>query len=330
LKQPDQNVSAKECLVIGGAGFIGANLIRRLTAQGIPLRVLDNLSAGRLQDLEGLPLEFIHGDIRDPRAVEEAMAGVRLVIHLAAHTNVVESVQHPKINFDTNVWGTLHLLQAAVKHQVERFIFASTGGAIVGDVVPPVHEDMPPRPISPYGAGKLAGEGYCSAFWGSYGLKTVSLRFSNVYGPYSYHKASVVAKFFRHVQLGRPLTIFGDGEQTRDFLFVGDLCRAISAALEAPVPFGQAIQLGSGRETTINHLVQLLREVVGAERFPGVVHAPSRAGEVRRNSVSIARAQQFLGFSPGTELRSGLQQTWEWFLQAGEGNDGTLPASTPA
>ena len=140
--------------------------------------------------------------------------------------------------------------------------------------IPPVHEDMAPHPISPYGAGKLAGEGYCSAFWGSYGLKTISLRFSNVYGPFSYHKASVIAKFFRQVQLGEPLTVFGDGEQTRDFLYVGDLCQAIIRALEAPLPFGQAIQLGSGRETSINQLVGLLRQVVGETIFPPVRYAP--------------------------------------------------------
>jgi len=300
-------------LVTGGAGFIGANLIRRLAVSGARLRVLDNLSAGRRDDLAGLPVEFVEGDIRDAGTVDRAMAGVRRVIHLAAHTNVVESLKAPELNFDNNVQGTFNLLQASVKHGVERFIFASTGGAIVGDVAPPVHEEMAPHPISPYGAGKLAGEGYCSAFWGSFGLQTIALRFSNVYGPYSYHKASVIAKFFRQVQLGEPLTVFGDGEQTRDFLFVGDLCQGLVTALEAPVPFGQAIQLGSGREITINQLIDLLRGVVGADSFPPVTYAPTRQGEVLRNYVSIARAGQYLGFSPATDLRAGLQQTWEWF-----------------
>ncbi len=308
---------AKRFLITGGAGFIGTNLVRQLTSLGGHVRVLDNLSAGRMEDLAGLPVDFIPGDIRDPEIVGRALEGVQVVIHLAAHTNVVESVNNPETNFDHNVRGTFHLLKASVGQGVERFIFASTGGAIVGDVVPPVHEDMAPHPISPYGAGKLAAEGYCSAFWGSYGLKTVSLRFSNVYGPYSYHKASVVAKFFRQVQLGQPLTIFGNGEQTRDFLFVGDLIQAVLTALQAPLPFGQAIQLGSGRETSINQLVQLLRKVVGEERFPGVVYAPARAGEVQRNFVDITRAQKYLGFSPATGLMAGLQTTWEWFLQTG-------------
>jgi UDP-glucose 4-epimerase len=162
--------------------------------------------------------------------VNRAVDGVQAVMHLAAHTNVVESVKTQELNFDNNVQGTFNLLQASVKHEVERFIFASTRGSIVGDVEPPVHEDMAPHPISAYGAGKLAGEGYCSAFWGAYGLKTISLRFSNVYGPISYHKGSVIAKFFRQVQVGQPLTVFGDGEQTRDFLLVEDLCQAVVKA----------------------------------------------------------------------------------------------------
>lgn len=303
----------KTYLVTGGAGFIGANLIRRLAAPAVRIRVLDNLSAGHRDDLAELAVEFIQGDIRNASIVDQAVAGVHAVIHLAAHTNVVESIKTPEFNLDTNVRGTFNLLQASVKHGVERFILASTGGAIVGDVVPPVHEDMAPHPISPYGAGKLAGEGYCSAFQGSYGLKTIALRFSNVYGPYSYHKASVVAKFFRQLQIGEPLTVFGDGEQTRDFLFVEDLCQAIVTALEAELPFGQAIQLGSGREISINQLVVLMRQVAEEDAFPTVKYAPSRPGEVLRNYVSIARAGKYLGFSPVTDLQTGLQKTWEWF-----------------
>ncbi len=305
-------------LVTGGAGFIGANLIRRLAVPGVSIRVLDNLSAGHRSDLAGLPVEFIEGDIRDASLVDRAVEGIQGIIHLAAHTNVVESLKNPELDFNINVQGTFNLLRASVKHDVGRFILASTGGAIVGDVVPPVHEDMTPHPISPYGASKLAGEAYCSAFWGSFGLQTVALRFSNVYGPYSYHKASVVAKFFRQVQLGEPLTIFGDGEQTRDFVFVDDLCQAIIAALSVPLPFGQAIQLGSGREISINQLVVLLRQVVGENGFPPVKYAPSRPGEVLRNYVSITRAGKYLGFSPVTDLQTGLHKTKEWFQGKGE------------
>lgn len=300
-------------LITGGAGFIGVNLVRALIPLARQVRVLDNLSTGRREDLEGLPVELQVGDIRDQDAVNRAMQGVEVVIHLAAHTGVVPSVADPVLDFSMNVAGTLNLLRAAVRHRVSRFIFASTGGAIVGEATPPVHEDLPPRPLSPYGAGKLAGEGYCSAFWGSYGLKTVPLRFSNIYGPFSYHKGSVIAKFFRHILVGEDLTIFGDGEQTRDFLYVRDLCEAILAAVQKEVPFGQPLQLGTGQETSINTLVDLLRHTVGGQRFPPVHYAPARAGEVRRNFVSIDKARQYLGFNPQTTLPQGLKLTWEWF-----------------
>lgn len=303
----------KGILITGGAGFIGANLLRSLPRLGPHIRVLDNLSSGRAQDVDTLPVELIVGDIRDRRLVDEVMAGVQVVISLAAHTGVVQSVENPADDMSVNVAGTLNLLTAAVRHQVERFIFASTGGAIVGEVEPPVHEDLPPRPLSPYGAGKLAGEGYCSAFWGSYGLKTVPLRFSNIYGPFSYHKGSVIAKFCRRIQTGRELTIFGDGEQTRDFLFVEDLCVTIRRALTADLPFGRPIQLGTGRETSVNAVVDLMRQVVGETKFPPVRFAPERPGEVRRNFVSIARAGKYLDFRPTTDLLSGLKQTWQWF-----------------
>jgi len=305
--------SEKQYLITGGAGFIGVNLVRALTPSARGIRVLDNLSAGRREDLENLPVELMVGDIRHYQAVDAAMEGVKVVVHLAAHTGVVQSVEDPSLDMSINVAGTLNLLQAAVRHGVERFIFASTGGAIVGAATPPVHEAMPPCPLSPYGAGKLAGEGYCSAFWGSYGLKTVALRFSNVYGPYSYHKGSVVAKFFRQILAQEQLTVFGDGKQTRDFVYVEDLCDAILNAVDADVPFGQPIQLGSGQETSINHLLVMLRTAVRPRDFPRVRYAPARSGEVRRNFVSIARAGKYLNFSPRNDLSRNLTQTWEWF-----------------
>lgn len=309
-------MAKKKCwLIAGGAGFIGANLIRALPRLGITIRVLDDLSSGRAQDLAGLPLNLVVGDIRDRLAVDEVMTGVHTVVCLAACTGVLPSVEDPAADMSVNVAGTLNLLEAAVRHRVERFIFASTGGAIVGEADPPVHEDLPPRPLSPYGAGKLAGEGYCSAFWGSYGLKTVPLRFSNIYGPFSYLKGSVIAKFFRQIMARQELTIFGDGEQTRDFLYVEDLCRAIISASKADLPFGRPIQLGTGRETSINALVPLLHEVVGGPQFPFLRHAPANKGEVRRNFMDISRARKYLNFAPTTDLLTGLGKTWQWFRE---------------
>jgi UDP-glucose 4-epimerase len=306
-------------LITGGAGFIGVNVVRALIPVARGIRVLDDLSSGRAEDLKDLPVDFRVGDIRDPRVVEEMSAGVEVMIHLAAHTGVVPSVADPGHDMSVNVAGTLNLLSAAVRQGVKRFVFASTGGAIVGDVAPPVHETMPPQPLSPYGASKLAGEGYCSAFWGSYGLPTVPLRFSNIYGPYSYHKGSVIAKFFREILAQEPLTIFGDGEQTRDFLYVTDLCQAILTAVHREMAFGQPIQLGTGRETSINHLVKLMKEVVGEDHFPLVKYAPVRAGEVHRNFVALDRARKHLHFAPPTELSQGLQETWEWFQAQSRG-----------
>ena len=307
----------RQYLITGGAGFIGVNLVRALiSATASKIRVLDNLISGREKDLANLPVELIVGDIRDRRKVESAMKGAHVVIHLAANTGVIQSVSDPESDMAVNVAGTLTLLQAAVKIGVEHFIFASTGGAIVGDVDPPVYEDMPPRPLSPYGASKLAGEGYCSAFWGSYGLRTIPLRFSNVYGPYSYHKGSVIAKFFRQVKSGKELTIYGDGNQTRDFIFVKDLCEAIVTASQVELPYGRPIQLGTGHECSVNDLVRVIRQVVGDAAFPAVRHAPSRPGEVWRNFASIERAGKYLNFAPKTSLQEGLQQTWEWFQAA--------------
>jgi UDP-glucose 4-epimerase len=305
----------KRFLITGGAGFIGSNLIRSIAGQGVEIRVLDNLSAGRASDLEGLPVELVVGDIRDRELVGRVMAGVHVVVALAAHTGVVQSVEDPARDMSVNVTGTMNLLEAAVRHRVERFIFASTGGAIVGEAAPPVHEEMPPRPVSPYGAAKLAGEGYCSAFWGSYGLATIPLRFANIYGPFAYHKGSVIAKIFRQILAGREITIFGDGGQSRDFLFVEDLCQAIKAAVTAEVPFGQPIQLGTGEETTVNSLVGLMRRVVGEANFPPVRHAPTRPGEVQRNFMNITRARDTLHFNPATSLMAGLQKTWRWFME---------------
>jgi len=302
-------------LITGGAGFIGSNLVRYLDSAGYSLRILDNFSAGRASDLQDLPVAIHSGDIRNRQEVDSAVAGARQVIHLAAHTGVLDSIQDPETNMDINLRGTLHLLQAAVRHGVDRFIFASTGGAIVGEVEPPVHEDMVPRPISPYGASKLAGEGYCAAFWGSYGLKTVALRFTNVYGPYSYNKGSVIAKFFRRVLAGEDLIIYGDGEQTRDFVYVGDIARAIAAALESPLPYGQPIQLGTGSETSINALVAAMQGVVQEVPFPPVRHVPAPPGEVRRNFVSLQRAEHYLDFAPQVSLETGLELTWAWFRQ---------------
>ena len=301
-------------LVTGGAGFVGVNLIRLLASRGIAVRVLDDLSQGRRTDLDGLGADLVVGDIRERATVERALDGVDVVVHLAAHTRVVESIADPLESFDVNARGTLVLLDAARRRGgLRRFVFASTGGAILGDATPPVHEDMPARPLAPYGASKLAGEGYCSAYFGSYGLPTVALRFSNVYGPYSYQKASVVAAFFKRILAGEPLVLYGDGTQTRDFLFVGDLCRGILGAVEHECA-GQVFHIAAGVETPIGELTERLLAVTGT-RVP-VERRPARAGEVYRNCARIDRARSVIGFDPSTSLDAGLAATWAWFREA--------------
>jgi UDP-glucose 4-epimerase len=250
-------------------------------------------------------------DIRDPAAVDAALRDVDVVVHLAAQTRVMDSIADPLAGFDVNVRGTLTLLEAVRRGPgARRFILASTGGAILGDATPPVHEDMPARPLSPYGASKLACEGYCAAYFGAYGVPTVALRFSNVYGPGSYRKGSVVAAFLRAVEAGAPLVVYGDGRQTRDFLYVDDLCQAVVAAADRDCS-GQVFHVASGAETAIGDLADTIRRVTGADT--SIEHRPARVGEVRRNCARIDRARDVLGFAPSVSLDDGLARTWRWF-----------------
>jgi UDP-glucose 4-epimerase len=302
----------KSYLITGGCGFIGVNLIPRLIDQGARIRVLDNLSLGRREDVEPLGVELQVGDIRDPAAVAKACESVDAVVHLAAHTRVVESLSDPQLNFEINAIGTLNVLQACRAAGIPKMIFASTGGAILGEQKPPVHENMVPRPISPYGASKLVGEAYCSAYAGAYGLKTVALRFSNVYGPYSYHKGSVVAQFFRNLLRGERIVIYGDGEQTRDFLYVADLVEAILLA-DKIEPAGEVFQIASGRETSVRSLVDAMKAMLDDRKFD-LRFEPARPGEILRNYASIEKARRVLGFDPKTQLNDGLRKTWQWFI----------------
>lgn len=298
-------------LITGGAGFIGTNLIARLRAtRDVEITVLDNESLGRRENIAAFDVRFIKGDIGRAEDLRPAVEGQDAIVHLAADTRVMDSIENPQHNFETNVIGTFRLLQAARELGVRRIINASTGGAIIGEAEPPVDETMPARPLAPYGASKLAVEGYLSAFAGSYGMKTVSLRFSNIYGPYSFHKGSVVAFFMRRILAGEPLTVYGDGTQSRDFLFSVDLADAIADVLDSDAV--GVYQLGSGRPTTINDLIAAIRRVVAPREVP-VDHAAPRAGEVHATWCNIANATRDLGYDPKTALPDGLAKTWRWF-----------------
>jgi UDP-glucose 4-epimerase len=282
-----------------------------LLAEGYRVRVLDNLSVGHGEALAGLDVDLRVGDIRDRAAVAAAVAGATGVVHLAAHTNVIDSIADPEMDYAINVGGTLNLLLASRDAGVQRFVFASSN-APIGENTPPIDEEKPARPLSPYGASKLAGEGYCSAFHGSYGLGTVVLRFANVYGPRSDHKGSVVAKFIRDALSGGRLTIYGDGAQTRDFVHVADLSRAIVASLASDVG-GETFQIASGVETCVLDLAQRIRATF-ADRPIEIVHTGARAGEIVKNYSAIGKARRVLGWSPRVSLDDGLAETVAWFV----------------
>ncbi len=322
----------KSWLVTGGAGFLGTSFIRHLLkmqpASGI--RVLDNLFVGTRQDLSevcefmevkpsdisGPPegVELVVGDVVDPDACSAACKGVEIVLHLAANTGVEPSVRDPGMDMRSNVVGTFNTLEAARLNGVERFIFASSG-APVGEAPPPIHENTPPRPVSPYGAGKLAGEAYCSAYYRTFGLKTVALRFGNVYGTRSGHKSSVVAKFIKAALSGGPLEIYGDGEQTRDFIYIDDLLNAIMLCTTKDVG-GEVFQIATCRETSVNEIARivsrLVREKTGNE--VDIIHTGPRLGDVRRNFSDISKARRILGFEPAWTIEQGIEETLRWFL----------------
>lgn len=303
----------KSIVVTGGCGFIGANLVRRLMGAGARVRVLDNLSRGCRANLAELEVEVIEGDVRDPEMVARALdAQPEAVIHLAALGSVSESVTGASDNFEVNVRGTFNVLQQCARRNVGQFLFASSGGAVLGAAALPVNEDSPARPISPYGASKLCGEAYCQAFAHSFGLRTIALRFANVYGPHSEHKTGVVTSFIKALLADRALKIYGDGSAARDFLYVGDLCEGVCRALALGLAPGTVLHLATGKETRIEQLAGELRAIAG-KPAQAAVYEPRRVGELERNFADFSRAKEFLGFSPQVELRAGLALTWDWF-----------------
>ena len=303
----------KKILITGGAGFVGANLVRRLFAAGYEVEVADNLSRGFIEYLPNADM-FQQGDIRDKSFLNTVMADVEAVIHLAAYGSVVESVSDPYPNFDINAFGTFNVLDAARQANVKKFLFASTGGALIGDAEPPVDESSLPKPISPYGSSKLCGEAYCHSFAKAYGLNTVCLRFANVYGPYSAHKKGAVTKFMKCLLDGSPIPIFGDGAASRDFLHVDDLCFGIQKTLEADNEPGSVFHLASAKEISILDLAKTICKVAGDTEHP-IDYLDKRPGEVARNFARYDKAKKELGFEPSIDLEKGIESTWHWFVE---------------
>ncbi len=304
-------------LVTGGCGFIGLNLMSFLARRYRLVRVLDDLSAGGVETLkrewatfqDPAELDFVRGDVRDRPLVEECVRGVEAVVHLAAQSGVISSVEDPDHDCSVNVLGTFNILEAARQSSVPNVVFASSAAAI-GQKDPPVTEEGSPRPLSPYGASKLAAEGYCSAYNGSFGINTVALRFANVYGPHSTHKTSVVARFLSRALEGVPVTIYGDGSQTRDFIFVEDLCQAILLALDDNVQSG-VYNVGTGTMVSVNELLETMESILG--RSLEREHLPARRGEAKHVCLDIDKARELLGFDPKFSLEEGLNKTYDWF-----------------
>ena len=294
-------------LVTGGAGFIGSHVADSLLARGDEVTILDDLSDGKRENVpEGARL--VEGDIRDPAAVF-AEVKPEVCFHLAAQKDVRLSVARPDHDAEVNVIGTVRVLEAAREHGTQ-IVFSSTGGAMYGECDEPASEDKRPEPLAPYGTSKLAGEEYLATYNRLYGTRHVSLRLGNVYGPRQdpHGEAGVVAIFFNRLRDGETPKIFGDGKQTRDYVYVGDVVRATLASQEVD---GGVYNVGTGRETSVVELLALCFRVAGKDVEPEF--APPRPGELQRSALDPSRAVDELGWRPERSLEEGLRETWEWF-----------------
>jgi UDP-glucose 4-epimerase len=314
-------------LVTGGAGFIGSHVVRAFARRGSSITVLDDLSSGKTANLpEGVT--FVQDDVRSPAAAQLVRdGGFDVICHLAAQIDVRKSVEDPAYDVAVNVGGSLNLLEAVRTSgkTSTRFIFSSTGGALYGDVETlPTPESFPKDPQSPYGNAKLSVELYLGYYARVHGLDTVALRYGNVYGPRqdSHGEAGVVAIFCERVLTGQPLTVFGNGRQTRDYVYVADVANAnVLAAtklLPAPGPLDtRSFNIGTGVETSVLELAEMIRETSGTT--PEIQHAPERAGEVLRSALLPAKAEKVLGWEAHTSIKDGISETFRWFAAERDG-----------
>ncbi len=299
-------------LLTGGAGFIGSHVADHLLARGHEVAVLDDLSSGKKENIPEGAI-FYERDIRDGCAEVFAKFGPEVLCHQAAQMDVRRSVREPDFDAEVNVLGTLRLLENCVRYGAEKVVFASTGGAIYGEQREfPASEDHQLYPVSPYGVSKLAGERYLHFYHAQYGLSYAALRYANVYGPRQdpHGEAGVVAIFSGNLAAGRNSIIFGTGEQTRDYVYVEDVARANVLALEGEAPSG-AYNIGTGVETSVNELYELLRDISGKDLPP--MYGPAKPGEQLRSSVDPTAAGRALDWRPETDLATGLKRTLSFF-----------------
>jgi nucleoside-diphosphate-sugar epimerase len=304
-------------LVTGGAGFIGSHLVAALVERGERVRVLDNFATGfrrRLTSVEG-KIELIEGDICNPETCAAAMRGVQFVLHQAALPSVARSLTDPVASNDVNVGGTVNLLRAAHDARVQRFVYASSSSVYGDTPTLPKVETMPSNPQSPYAVSKLAGEWYCRVFAATLGVPTVSLRYFNVYGPNQDANsayAAVIPRFITALHAGQSPTVYGDGEQSRDFTFIADCVSANLLACKAPDVSGEVFNIACGSQVTLNDLLARIQRLTGRPDIPPQ-HVAARVGDVRHSRADVRRAAEKLTFSPKFDIEAGLAQTVQWY-----------------
>jgi nucleoside-diphosphate-sugar epimerase len=306
---------SRKVLVTGGAGFIGSNLVRELLERGDDVRVLDNFSTGNRRNIEDLDVEVVEGELRSYERVHNAVRGVETVFHLGALGSVPRSVQDPLTSSAVNIEGTLNVLLAARDEGIRRVVYTSSS-SIYGVSNPlPLNETMPPDPISPYGVAKLAAERYCVSFSRVYDLETVVLRYFNVFGPRQdpgSQYAAVVPLFATAIDAGEPLTIFGDGEQSRDFTFVDNVVTATADAGSVADTNGRIMNVAAASPASVNALADMIGGILGKPVEKN--YAPERPGDIRDSWADISVAQQLIGFEPRVGLDEGLRRTIDHLL----------------
>jgi len=298
-------------IVTGGAGFIGSHLIDALVEKGHEVTVLDNLTTGKLKNIthhiEKGNITFIKGDIRNTKTLNKALKNADAVMHLAALISVEESIKKPLLYHQVNATGTLKLLKTAAKNKVKHIIFASSAAVYGEPKELPIKESHPPNPLSPYAATKIAAENYLKTYNHLHNITTTTLRIFNAYGPRQTNNqyAGVITKFINNALAGKPLTIYGDGTQTRDFIYVKDTARAFIAALEAKR--NGTYNIATGKPTTINQLAQLIKQLTKTNS--PITYTKPREGDIKHSYADTTKAQQELGFKAKTTLKEGLKQT---------------------
>ncbi len=306
-------------LVTGGAGFIGSHLAEELVRRGHQVRVADSLITGKRSNLDHVPgVEFLEGDLAEMDMARKAVDGIEVVLHQAAIPSVPRSVTDPMTSHRANVDATLNMLLASRDAGVKRLVFAASSSAYGDTPTLPKHEEMPTNPLSPYALQKVIGEQYLQMFTRLYGLETVSIRYFNVFGPRqdpTSPYSGVISVFATALFENRPPTIFGDGEQTRDFTYIANVVNGVLRAADAPDASGQIINVATGGRISLNQLFEEMRTLIGADVRPN--YAPTRAGDVRDSQAEISKARTILGYEPTVSFEDGLKNTLDWYRTAG-------------